>query len=161
MNPRYITSLSSDGDLSYAILELTPSLKKHLRKTRKAYKAAAKVLGNDVSLSTYDTSVYWLQSLPDSMQEPEELNVWLPLEEGPLEALASAHDPETRGLSDLLLPHGVRTTLEQLHVLKPTWLYFSCKQKYQDETVETPQLSKAMLTWLDALRNNRNTTPGD
>ena len=97
------------------------------------------------------------------MQEPEDLNVWLPLEEGPLEALASAHDPETTGLSDRLLPHGVRTILEQLHVLNPTWFYFSCVQKYEEGTVETPPLSAEMLAWLDLpnKRNNRNTTSED
>lgn len=149
MNPRYIAQLSSDSDIGWVILELTPALRKALIKLRDAHAYATRLLG-DAQVSSDNPSVYWLQTLPEGIDEPQSVEEWESLSKGPLEDLAAVQGPEPLALSEVLADCGVRTQTEQLHIYEHNWIYFSCVPKHSDTTVETPSLNRDMLDWIDS-----------
>lgn len=149
MRPRYIAQLSNDSDIGWVILELGPELKKTLVALRDAHAYATGLLG-DSNVSTYNASMFWLQTLPEGIDEPQEPEQWETMEPGPLEMLAATHEPQSKSLSDVLMECGARTESEQLHILSHNWIYFSCAPKHSDITVEAPSFSQEMLDWIDS-----------
>ena len=133
------------GGANWAVIDLNEENIERLRLAQEAWLAADAAAGAlNPSVHVEDIGVYWLESLPETWQQPEGSD-WEEVKHSPLEALAATADGKpAESLASILLPHEVRVRSAHTVVYGRNEIYFDSMVGGEEDT-ETVFLSDEIL----------------